>query len=221
MSWDPVWEKIFREKTRWGNYPPEELVRFIAMNYYDVPKRTDVKILEIGCGPGGGPSWFLALEGFSFYGIDGSKTAIIKAKKRFSEEGLNGTFFCRDISKLEFEDNYFDCIIDVACLQHNPEPESKSIITELYRVLKKNGKHFSITAKAGCWGDGTGRKIDNTSHINITEGPFQNMGVIRFATEESLRTLYSKFHNINLEYSIRSVNNREHEISNWILTCEK
>ena len=60
MSWDPVWEKIFSERDSWGYYPPEELIRFMAMNYYGAADRAAVRVLELGCGPGGGPSWYIS-----------------------------------------------------------------------------------------------------------------------------------------------------------------
>jgi len=221
MGWDPIWETIFRERTSWGKYPPEELIRFIAQNYYQVENRKDIRILEIGCGPGGGPSWFVAREGFSFFGIDGSQTAIDKAIERFNANGLNGEFICGPINDLPWRSETFDCVIDVACLQHNNEADTKEIVRELYRVLKKGGRHFSLTSKNDCWGDHTGTRIDGTSWLNVTIGPFSGMGTVRFATRESLVDLYREFRELNLEYSIRSVNGCQNNISNWILTCTK
>lgn len=221
MSWDPVWEKIFRERSSWGKYPPEELVRFIALNYYEVEDRKSVRILEIGCGPGGGPSWYLAREGFSFSGIDGSSTAIDKARQRFSENELAGDFVCGQIDALPWADETFDCVVDVACIQHNDEAATKAIFNDVRRVMKKEGRFFSLTAKNTCWGDGTGTRVDGTSFLGVTEGPFQNMGAVRFATRESLASLYAEFEELHLEYSIRSVNDCQNEISNWIVTCRK
>lgn len=221
MGWDPVWEKIFRERSSWGKYPPEELVRFIAQNYYTIKDRNAVRILEVGCGPGGGPSWFIAREGFAFSGIDASPTAIDKARQRFLDNGLEGEFVCGAINDLPWEDETFDCVVDVACLQCNSEADTREIIGELYRVLKTGGRHFSLTSKEKCWGDGTGNRIDETSWLDVSEGPLSYMGVIRFATRESLVKLYEKFRELNLEYSIRSVNSCQHEIANWILTCMK
>lgn len=221
MSWDPVWEKIFRERSSWGKYPPEELVRFIALNYYQVPDRSQVSILEIGCGPGGGPSWYIAREGFAFFGIDGSKTAIERAKCRFSEETLSGEFVCGPLNELPWKDETFDCVIDVACLQCNSEADTRQILKEVHRVLKTGGRHFSLTLRDGCWGDGLGKRLDDTSMFDVTEGPFAHMGTIRFATRESIISLYQDFRELQLEYSVRSVDGCRHEISNWIVMCQK
>src|SRR3989344_4036029 len=105
-SWDKTWEKIYRTK-EWGKYPPEELVRFIAHNYYETKDRKTVKILDLGCGTGAA-TWFIAREGFNAYGIDGSPTAIKIAKKRFITEKLKGNFQVGDIISLPFEGDEFD-----------------------------------------------------------------------------------------------------------------
>lgn len=221
MSWDPVWEEIFQQRDAWGNYPPEELVRFIAQNYYRVSDRKEIRILEVGCGPGGGPSWFIAREGFSFTGIDGSETAIEKARQRFKVEGLPGEFRVGFLAELPWDDGVFDCIVDVACLQCNDEAATKWIIGEIRRVLKPAGRHFSLTAKAGSWGDGSGERIDKTSFRHVTEGPFHGMGVMRFATRESLEELYADFSSLTIEYSLRSLNNGTRELRNWVVGCQK
>lgn len=221
MSWDPLWEKIFSERSEWGRYPPEELVRFLARYYYSAVDRQAVRVLEIGCGPGGGPSWYIAREGFLFCGLDGSASAIERARKRFLQEGLEGEFVKGEFNALPWTDGAFDSVIDVASLQCNAEEETRAILKEVHRVLKPGGRHFSLTARNGCWGDGTGVRIDNTSFRDIREGPYTGMGVIRFATQESLMLLYGDFEELEFEYSIRSMHGGFRETSNWIVTCRK
>ena len=119
MTWDPIWEQIFRERD-WGRYPPEELIRFVARYFYRASDRGQIKILEIGCGPGAN-IWFLAREGFDAYGIDGSETAIAKAERALKEEGLKARLQVGDINSLcrLYPSSYFDALVDVACLQCN------------------------------------------------------------------------------------------------------
>ncbi len=80
---------------------------------------------------------------------------------------------------------------------------------------------FSLASKDGCWGDGTGSRVDETSRRDVTEGPFSGMGIIRFATKESLVKLYAPFEELNLEYSVRSMGGCQYEIANWVVTCVK
>src|SRR5262249_38532519 len=150
LGWDAVWERVYRER-EWGRYPQEEVVRFVARNFYRVPDRAAVKMLEIGCGPGSGASWFVAREGYDLTGIDASPTAIDKARERFSGEGLPGEFVVGPVDDLPFPTDSFDAVIDVVCLACNPERETRTILGEVHRVLKPGGLHFSLTPRSGCW----------------------------------------------------------------------
>ena len=100
MSWDPVWENVFRSQA-WGKYPGEDLIRFVARNFYGVPDRSAIRLLEVGCGPGAN-LWFMAREGFTVYGIDGSQTAIDQARARLDAEcpGWKGQLWCGDMGKI-------------------------------------------------------------------------------------------------------------------------
>jgi len=220
MSWDPVWEQVFRSRA-WGRYPPEEVVRFVARAFYGASERGSVRILEIGCGPGGGTSWFVAREGFRLSAIDASPTAIEKSRARFAEEGLQAEFVQGDIAQLPWPANTFDAVLDVVCLACNSESEARVIVDEMHRVLKPGGLHFSLTPKAGCWGDSAGERLDATTLSQVREGPFAGLGKTRFATDESLRNLYSRFRELTLEYSVRSAERGTREVSHWLVTCRK
>lgn len=218
-SWDPVWEDIFSSRP-WGKYPPEELVRFIARNFYKVPDRSEVRILDLGCGPGA-CSWYVAREGFSVFGIDGSLTAIRQAQERLSGEGLKGDFRVGDLVELPWPDRYFDGVIDVEALSSNTLVASQRIVTEVYRVLKPGGRFFSMTFKDGCWGDGLGQRIEPHTFTDISEGPCAGMGVTRFSPESEVRQLYGLFNDLKLEYRARSVDDMAHVVAEWVITCRK
>ncbi|EAI6302558.1 SAM-dependent methyltransferase, partial [Campylobacter jejuni] len=75
-----IWENIFSQK-EWGKYPSENLIRFIAKNFYNVKDRSKINILELGLGTGAN-LWFCAKEGFSVSGIEWSKTGVERFKQR-------------------------------------------------------------------------------------------------------------------------------------------
>jgi len=218
-GWDPIWEEIFSTRT-WGKYPPEDLVRFIARNYYGAQDRSLIRVLDLGCGPGA-CSWYLAREGFSTYGIDGSPTAIDQVRKRLAQEQLHGEFHVGDLVRLPWPDDSFDAAIDIESVTSNTFHVSRQIVAEVWRVLKPNGLLFSISFKAGSWGDGTGRRIEEHTREGITEGPCAGMGVIRFSPEEEIRELHSEFQDLSLEYDIRSVDQMTHIVAQWVITCRK
>jgi SAM-dependent methyltransferase len=220
MGFDPVWERIFRER-EWGRYPDEEVVRFVARNFYGAPDRAAVQMLDIGCGPGSGTSWFVAREGFSLTGIDGSPTAIEKARRRFSGERLRGEFVVGPADRLPFPDGRFDAVLDIVCLACNTERETAAILGEVRRVLKTGGLHFSVTPRDDCWGSAAGERMDGTTVREVLEGPFANLGKTRFASRESLAALYAGFRDLALEYAVRSAEHGTREIAHWIVTCRK
>ncbi|MFA6196764.1 MAG: methyltransferase domain-containing protein [Sulfurimonas sp.] len=181
------WEEVF-SNGEWGKYPPIELVRFIARNFYHFSDRKSIKILELGSGPG--PNlWYMAREGFSVYGIEGSKTACESAYKRLESENLHnnigeiktGDYF----EKLdEFPDNYFDAIIDVESLYCNPFERTKEIVYKSFSKLKSGGKMFSMTFANKEW---LSESEDVAYHaINNAEV----RGYFRYTTREDIDTIY-------------------------------
>ena len=81
-----IWNKIFSSR-KWGQYPAEDLVRFISNNFSRSKSKKKI-ILEIGCGPGGNLNYFLK-EGFIIHGIDFSKNAIKIAQKNLKRDHKN------------------------------------------------------------------------------------------------------------------------------------
>lgn len=203
-SWDPVWETIYRTQ-EWGKYPPEELIRFIARNYYTVPQRAAVKILDLGCGTGAA-TWYLAREGFSAYGIDASSTAIKRAMARFTNEKLEGNFQVGDFNHLSFKDNFFDCVIDVCSIQHNSIENAHTIITEAIRVLKPGGKIFSML-------------INVQSRFARDSSPFDGKGFVHCYTKEEVFALFATFKNLVIDTS--TYTDLGNVVSHFVVKAEK
>ncbi|MED4461194.1 class I SAM-dependent methyltransferase [Metabacillus fastidiosus] len=216
MAWDQTWERVFQNQ-EWGKYPSEDLIRFIARNFYQYTNRKEIKILEVGCGTGAN-LWYIAREGFSVYGVDGSKTAVNKAKNRldFEISNWNGELIVGDIISLPYENETFDAVIDIEAVSCNSFENSLLIYNEIYRVLKNDGKIFSRTFATNCWGDQTGQKIDYNTWIP-TEGPLSNKGTVRVTSKEDVYKLFDKFEVVELEKLERTYNNLEQRIIEWLI----
>lgn len=209
-SWDPVWEKIHSSE-EWGRYPTEDLIRFVARNYYKSKSRQDVKFMDLGCGAGAS-SWYLAREGFQVTGVDGSQSAIDKAKIYLEKENLKAEFKVVDFIKIPYTDKTFNCVIDIASIQHNPKNMIPKILDEVYRILKRGGKFFGIMVAEGTIGD-------NVSIEDRKEGPLSGRGLTSFFTEEEVRNYFCKFINIELYYRLRSVESGIYK--EWIISASK
>ncbi|KKT28986.1 hypothetical protein A3G55_00460 [Candidatus Giovannonibacteria bacterium RIFCSPLOWO2_12_FULL_44_25] len=199
MSWDKTWEKVFSSK-EWGKYPPEVLVRFVARNYYAAPDRSKIKILDLGCGTGAA-TWYMAREGFSVVGIDGSKTAIKIARRRFKAEKLKADFKIGDIVKLDWPDNYFDSVTDIASIQSNSYQNIKKIMGEVYRVLKPGGKFF-----------GTMIAEEKNMHWILME---------HFFKLAEIKQLFLPFRDLKVDYSKRTMDNRRAITKLWCVEATK
>jgi SAM-dependent methyltransferase len=220
--WDKGWERIFSEN-EYGKYPSEELIRFVAINYYKVPNRNDIKILEIGSGTG--PNlWYLAREGFMVVGVEGSLSGVEKTKERLKKESLTAEVFVGDVMNLTFEDNSFDCVIDMECLCANTFKDSLIILDEVLRVLKLNGKFISRTFMTGSEGYGKGLKLEgeeNTYTDSFQGTETKGCGIIRFTSEEEILELYNKFNIEKIDYRILTKDNQQINVKEWLIVCSK
>jgi SAM-dependent methyltransferase len=218
-SWDPVWESIFQNE-EWGKYPPIELVRFIARNFYE-KKRGVVRMLEVGCGPGAS-IWYLAREGFDVYGIDGSKTAIQKAKARIDGEGLKADLRTGDIISLPYESDCFDLVIDLECLYANSGDNTDCILQQIKRVLKDGGLFFSLTFTDKMYIGKFSKKLGRLEYSEISDGPLAGKGFVRLMDRHSIEKLYGKhFDIISVDRVERTDRNGSVEICEWVIVCQK
>lgn len=199
-SFDNDWE-IIHSTQEWGRYPSEPVIRFVARNYYKVPDRKSIKILDFGCGAGA-HTWYLAREGFDAYGFDGSRSAIERTKKRMEYDNLEAYLEVKDALNIEYENDFFDAIIDSVCVCCNTYDDIKRMYSEVYRMLKENGKMFSSSFTTKTTGYGFGEKIENDTYRNITAGVLEGRGTQHFWTIELLKATLEEigFRNIIIEY---------------------
>jgi phosphatidylethanolamine/phosphatidyl-N-methylethanolamine N-methyltransferase len=121
--YDIVWGKIF------------ESSREEAIQHLDI--RPGHRILEVGVGSG------LTLPFYpphcQVVGIDISDRMLAKASKRIERHGYgNVTLKQMDASHMAFYDDTFDAVFAAYVITVVPDP--KSMIAEIKRVCKKNGK---------------------------------------------------------------------------------
>lgn len=221
MSWDCTWEDVFSRRD-WGRYPPEELIRFAARHYFRAPQRADVRILEIGCGCGAN-LWFLAREGFGVCGMDGSPSAIAKARERLDEDRLTADLRTGDVVTLAavYGAAQFDAVVDVACIQHNRMAAVARIMAGVQQVLKPGGRFFSMMVADGSYGDGCGTEVEPGTYRDITEGPLAGVGHVHFFTLPEIQQLTRGFVETAVEYSLRTYNDRRHDYRHWVIEGRK
>ncbi len=196
---DAIWEQLHASQS-WGKYPAEDLIRTI-MRHYKFQPRDRIRVLEIGCGAGANLS-FLLNEGFRVAGIDGAPSAIKSAFRNLevydaSAERLE--LRVGDFSKLPWQSQSFDIVIDYFALYANDVPTIERTIEEVARVLKPGGHFYSRS-----WGQGTEGwnhqpQLEPGTVINPSSGPCKDMGVSHFFDCLELKMLLSKFSSLEMK----------------------
>jgi SAM-dependent methyltransferase len=214
------WENIFASRG-WGAYPPEELVRFIARRFRAVPDRSQVHVLEIGCGPG--PNiWFLAREGYAAAGIDGSATAIRQAGERLRAEELPAADLkVGNFASLPWPDAHFDAVVDVAALYANPMQAIGATVAEISRVLKPGGVFFGKMFAEGCTGSDSGVMLEPGTVSKPTSGPCAGNEVAHFFSRAELQDLFAGFGELGIDAIHRTDGNGAMDIHEWLVSARK
>lgn len=191
MSWDPVWETVYRSRA-WGQYPGEDVIRFVKGRFSQAPDAAQVRLLEVGCGNGAN-LWFMAREGFCVHGVDRSETAVRLARERLDREcpgwgGSGGRVQVADLTSLPYPDGFFDAVLDVVAVCYCDFAEAQRAYAEMRRVTKPGGRLFSRMFARGCWGDRTGQCAGRDMWL-CSEGPLAGLGATRFTDEGDVAEL--------------------------------
>jgi len=215
-----TWERVHSSRP-WGRYPSEDMIRFVARTFYGVPERNRLHMLEMGCGQGCN-LWYLAREGFSVAGIDGSPTAVKLAGQRLAEDGLppadlrSGNF-----SVLPWPTESFDAVFDIEAIYANEITVIRACLAEAHRVLKPGGYIYSKMFGTKTSGFGRGTELEPGTMLNPTEGPCGGFGLSHFFSEPEIRHEFRAFSDLKLDWLHRSDHNCQVEVFEWIIQARK
>jgi SAM-dependent methyltransferase len=223
MTWDPVWETVYRTRA-WGQYPGEDVIRFVKGNFANVEDRAQVRLLEVGSGAGAN-LWFMAREGFCVHGIEGSETAVRLTCERLDREcpawrEAGGQVRTGEFVPLPYPDNHFDAVLDVVAICYSSFEDAQRAYAELSRVTKPGGRIFSRTFARGCWGEGTGTQTGPDMWI-CAEGHLKGFGATRFTSEEQVPSLLRGWNVDRVERSVLTEGGGQHEIRHLLLYGSK
>jgi SAM-dependent methyltransferase len=223
MTWDPVWETVYRTRA-WGQYPGEDVIRFVKGNFANVEDRAQVRLLEVGSGAGAN-LWFMAREGFCVHGIEGSETAVRLTRERLDREcptwrEAGGQVQTGDFVPLPYPDNYFDAVLDIVAICYSSFEDAHRAYAELSRVTKPGGRLFSRTFARGCWGEGTGTQAGPDMWI-CAEGHLKGFGATRFTSEGQVPSLLRGWNVERVERSTVTEGGGLHEIRLLLLYGSK
>lgn len=119
------------EKDEYSDRPIEFLRRFLPIDKFDKYLSEHKKLLDIGSGIGNMVEYYSKL-GHDTIGVTYQEEEVKTAKN------LNRNVVLGDAHELPFEDNSFDGILMIDCLEHCVAP--LIALREIKRVLKNGGK---------------------------------------------------------------------------------
>ncbi len=112
-------------------------------------KEKDIVVLDIGCGTGE-LVYRLSRICRLVYGLDYSESAFSFSKKNISQlpDDIRKKIclLCADGSQLPFKDSSLDYIFSTDVFEHLRDAELESLISEMHRILKKDGRFIVCTA---------------------------------------------------------------------------
>lgn len=183
-SFDAIWEEKYAAGHQ-QRYPWDCVVSFIFRNAPRNRPRSEVTVLEVGCGTGAN-LWFAAREGFRVIGVDGSASAIATAQQRFRDDGLSGDLRVAEFVALPFEDASADLAIDRGSLTCCGTTALRSALAEIHRVLKPGGSFLFNPYADSHSSARAGRLGPDDLTVDIVGGTLAGVGHIRFTSRRDL-----------------------------------
>lgn len=210
-----LWEEnVYKKNKQINKYPYSSIVSNI---FKFTHKRDNKKILDIGCGTGNHLK-FLAENNFDTYGIDISPSAVNISKDFLFKNNLQANVKVSDSSNLQYEDNFFDYVIDRASITHNPFNFEKCI-SEVHRVLKKDGIFFTEIFGKECSDIKYGEKINDNIYNNFTKGGFLDSDLFIIDNNE-FNKFYNNFEMLSFNES-NTINNNLKKVHYFEIVLKK
>jgi len=191
---------LIKTRSNWDRYystlkrMPKKLkttAQFIADAVPALKKHKAKRVLDLGCGAGR-HCILLAGSGFEVVGIDISKYALKMARRWVQKERLENVALIRaTMTDVPVTDCCLDAVVSVSVMHHALKKDIMTSVSEVYRILGKNGWFIANLASVHDPRYGTGRKLEKDTFWILEGYEKKQFGELHhfFTKREALRLL--------------------------------
>lgn len=175
---------------------PVTYVYYLASRWNQDKRR---KLLDLGCGIGR-HSLFFARRCFLVSAIDISRYGVERTKEVVQKNNLIVNLQIGDMHSLPYQSNSFDCLFSYHTLHHTDQNGMEQTISELKRVLKKDGEaYITLLSNRNPKSElGSHYKLDEHTIVPLTGN---EIGIPHFHVDENkLLQLLKDFSILEIEH---------------------
>lgn len=216
------WNALHQEPRFKPKYPSELVVQYVFRNF---KRERTTKVLDLGCGAGR-HAFFMANEGFSVYGLDGSKSGIEHTELLFEQHKLQGEFKVGDFAELPYKNDFFDGIICYGVLYYSNYESIKKCCDEMYRILKVGGKALIVVRSVNDYRYNKGKEVEKNTFMICEEDEGKCASnetgmIMHFFEKDEIKELFKAFKIIEIDKIIETHGNETFQDYNYIVQLEK
>lgn len=207
------WDEILKRPEYGSGEPYSSVVELVPI----LERRNVKKILDLGCGAGR-HLVYLSKCGFEMYGMDISDFGLEEARRRLRQAGLKAELKKSDMTTIPYPDGFFDAVISFWVIYHNALKGMRETVSEVYRVLNKDGLTFLTFQSKRSYKYRRGKEVEKDTFI-LEEGPEKGIPH-HFSDREEIEELLNDFDILRLdldEFTDETGNLNSH----WEVLAEK
>lgn len=193
------WDNLYKNNRHHSIWPWTDLISEV--------KKLEIinkNCLELGCGMGANIPFFIA-EGYEYYGVDGSATAIHFNSTRFPEIKEN-IKICDFTTEIPF-DKEFSLIFDRASITHNRSEDIEKCIELIGEKISSGGYFIGIDWFSKSHDDYINSKKSIDSTIDKIESiQFSGVGKVHFFDQKQIVNLFKKNNFSVIKMEEKSIN---------------
>tara|TARA_B110000444_G_scaffold257296_1_gene295414 strand:+ start:153 stop:794 length:642 start_codon:yes stop_codon:yes gene_type:complete len=204
MPFDLNWEKeVYSKKKQINEYPFEWVV---ASTKNHIKNYKDKKVIEMGSGTGNNIHFFDKLGFKEIVGVEGSKSAVKIANKRFIKR-KNVQIILDDFLNSNYPKNYYDLCVDRGSITHNNKKDILKIINNVNYFLKPGGYFFTSLFSIDHYAYSR-KKFFFKKEIDSKKGV-----ITSFFSEKEIKKYFKKFKFVSIvcekKYEIKKKNKKD------------